>query len=106
MKKNALSKSLAAVGIGVTLVVASAVPAHAITRPGCGDRTDLLKFHNGPHCYANRGTAVDRLTSQQTIGAGNNSGLFTTVGHRDTSFEHGWGTSLAAPQTVIVEHID
>ncbi|MCJ1702765.1 hypothetical protein [Rathayibacter sp. VKM Ac-2926] len=106
MKKQSMTKAIAAVGIGAALAITASVPAHAITRPDCGTRTDFLKFHTGNHCYANSGTAADRLTSQQTVGAGNNGGFFTLSGGGDVPFEPGWGTSYATPQTVIVEHID
>ncbi|QHF25484.1 hypothetical protein GTU73_16785 [Rathayibacter sp. VKM Ac-2804] len=106
MTRHSLTKAIVAAGIGAGLAISAAAPAHAITRPACGDRTDFLKFFTGNHCYANSGTAADRLTSQQTVGAGNNGGFFTLSGGGDVPFEPGWGTSYATPQTVIVEHID
>ncbi|MDY0914974.1 hypothetical protein [Rathayibacter festucae] len=106
MKKHVLPKALATLGLGVALAFSVAVPAEAISRPDCGDRTDFLKFFNGPHCYANKGTASDRLDCQQTVGAGNNNGFFTTNEFGDVTFRRGWGTSYARPQVVSVEHID
>ncbi|MDY0914975.1 hypothetical protein [Rathayibacter festucae] len=106
MKKHPLTTAFAVASIGVALAVVAAVPAHAISRPACGERADFLKFHNGSHCYANGGTATNRLRSQQTISSGNNSGYFTASGLGDVSFEPAWGTTYATPQTVSIEHID
>ena len=105
MKKQSLTKAIAAVGIGAALAITASVPAHAITRPDCGTRTDFLKFHTGNHCYANSGTAADRLTSQQTVGAGHNAGFFTTDAYGDVPFTRDWGFSYARQLTVSVEHI-
>lgn len=94
------SKRVAVTGIlAAVLVIATASPAFALSRVGCGDVSDgafgtkwfriYEKFQRYPKmCFKDRGELNVWITDIDQISTGNNDGWFEEYGGKRTYFGH------------------
>lgn len=99
MGARKLKRAVAIGAVVAAMAVATATPASALTRVGCGDVSDgafgtrwfriYEKFQTYPKmCFKDRGEISVWITDVDQIRTGNNEGWFEEAGGKRTRFVH------------------